>query len=270
MSVTEFINGPLAAEMGMPKAKRTTRFAAKTVLLNYARQLFADDWIEHRYPGTMVDDWGLLLANVYSSSRIREYIESSCRAGTGRGLYFKLTRDAKNMTRSPDKRPQHALYEGNEDNKPGILCFNPMLPFLARLLAHGAFRDYDSIHDLLNMVPREDEMLVLEWKDDLLETPFFKSQSTDNIETARAFGARQRLLGLRAGYAIRYRHDIMIFGPRVFKSDNSWVKKKDVGLGSIAEYEAQQPPRSGPIRIRAGKRDLGAKVIAAFEAELEA
>jgi len=98
------------------------------------------------------------------------------------------------------------LYEGNENDQPGILCFNPMLPFLARLLAHKAFRDYKTIDELLKIVPREDEMLVLQWRDDLIETPFFKSQSKDTIETATAFSHRQRLLGLRAGYATPPRH----------------------------------------------------------------
>lgn len=59
-------------------------------MLNYARQLWAADWVEHKHPATPVDDWGLLLGNTYSSSRIGEYIESSCRTGTGRGLYFKV------------------------------------------------------------------------------------------------------------------------------------------------------------------------------------
>ncbi len=81
-----------------------------------------------------------------------------------------------------------------------------MLPFLARLLAYGAFRDYDTIDDLLKIMPREDETAILQWKDELLETPFFKRQSTDNIETANAFGNRQRRLGLRAGYAVPPRH----------------------------------------------------------------
>ncbi|KAH7141572.1 hypothetical protein B0J13DRAFT_637362 [Dactylonectria estremocensis] len=142
-----FINGLLVEEMGMSKTKRPRRFATKNVLLNYARQLWAADWVEYKHLGMIIDDWGLLLGNVYSSSRIGEYIEFTCRAGTGRGLHFKdltfvifinetrapefaiqLTRDAKNMTSTPDKRPQHALYEGNE---PGLLYFNLMLPFLA-------------------------------------------------------------------------------------------------------------------------------------------
>lgn len=85
-----------------------------------------------------------------------------------------------------------------------ILCFNPMLPFLARLLVHGAFRDYDTIEELLDIIPPEDEMLQLHWRAELLDTPFFKAQSTQNsgerIETADAFSKRHRAWGLRAGY----------------------------------------------------------------------
>ncbi|RSL79978.1 hypothetical protein CEP52_017454 [Fusarium oligoseptatum] len=221
-SKASFIKGPLAKEMGMPKHKRRRRFATKNVMLNYARQLWAADWIEHKHPATPVDDWGLLLGNTYSSSRIGEYIESTCRGGTGRGLYFKdltfvafineegapefaiqLTRDAKNMTSTPNKRPQHALYEGTE---PRVLCFNPMLPFLARLLAYEAFRDYKTIGELLMIVPPEGEMWVVQWKEHLLETPFFRSQSSEDIETAGAFSHRLRSLGLRAGYPTPPRH----------------------------------------------------------------
>ncbi|KAH8742653.1 hypothetical protein F5883DRAFT_668197 [Diaporthe sp. PMI_573] len=90
-----------------------------------------------------------------------------------------------------DKRPQHALYEGTA---PMPLCFNPMLPFLARLLAYRAFRDYYAIDGLLKIMPPEGEMMVIEWKEELLETPFFRSQSNDEIETVGAFSHRLRLL----------------------------------------------------------------------------
>ncbi|KAI8714908.1 Chromo domain-containing protein [Fusarium sp. LHS14.1] len=116
---------------------------------------------------------------------------------------IQLTRDAKNMTSTPNKRPQHALYEGS---KPEKLCYNPMLPFLARLLAYEAFRDYKTIDELLTIVPPKDEMWVIQWKEHLLETPFFRSQSSEDIETAGAFSHRLRSLGLRAGYPIPPRH----------------------------------------------------------------
>lgn len=99
------------------------------------------------------------------------------------------------------------------------LCFNPMLPFLARLLAYRAFRDYHAIDDLLKIMPPEGEMMVIEWKEELLETPFFRSQSNDEIETAGAFSHRLRLLGLRAGYATPPRnHDIRAEGLHLMSS----------------------------------------------------
>ncbi|KAF5247033.1 hypothetical protein FAUST_885, partial [Fusarium austroamericanum] len=123
------------------------------------------------------------------------------------------------MTSTPNKRPQHALYEGME---PGLLCFNPMLPFLARLLAYRAFRDYQTIDDLLTIMPPEGEMWMIQWQDHLLETPFFRGQSRQDIETAGAFSHRLRALGLRAGYPTPPRHhDIRAEGLRLMNQFES-------------------------------------------------
>lgn len=88
---TQFIKGPLAEEVGLTTSKRPRRFATKTHLLPFARQLWMTDWFEYKSPATRVDDWLLHLANTFSSSRIGEYIESSCRPGTGRGLYYRVS-----------------------------------------------------------------------------------------------------------------------------------------------------------------------------------
>jgi hypothetical protein len=47
--------------------------------------------VEYERPATRVYDWASFMAIVCSSSRIGEYIESSCRAGSGRGLYYKVS-----------------------------------------------------------------------------------------------------------------------------------------------------------------------------------
>ena len=75
-----------------------------------------------------------------------------------------------------------------------------MLFYLSRLLARSAFREYRTYDELLRIVPPEGEMLQLHWKEEVLETPFFISESTERIETAGAFSKRLRSLGLRAGY----------------------------------------------------------------------
>lgn len=88
-----------------------------------------------------------------------------------------------------------------------------MFPWLARLLASDVFRDYSTIEELLRVVPSVQEALILEWKDELLEAPFFRNPSTGGIETADAYSKRLRALGLRAGYATPPRgHDIRAEG----------------------------------------------------------
>lgn len=62
--------------MGLPERKRARRFAKKFHLDHFARQLWMADWFVYQKLSTRVDDWALTLANVYSSARIGEYIES--------------------------------------------------------------------------------------------------------------------------------------------------------------------------------------------------
>ncbi len=51
------------------------------------------------------------------------------------------------------------------------------------LYPDGVLNDYDTMENAMRIVPRENDMLVLQWKDDLLETLFFKSQFDGLYET---------------------------------------------------------------------------------------
>lgn len=85
-----------------------------------------------------------------------------------------------------------------------LIC-NAMLPILAILIAARAFSGYDTLEELLALEPEEGEMMHLQWRDSILEEPFFKSMSSrrtiGSIETAVALSKRLRALGFRAGYA---------------------------------------------------------------------
>jgi hypothetical protein len=52
--------------------------------------MWAMDWYIYETPKTRVSDWADFLVMVCSSSRIGEYIESSARQNSGRGLYYKV------------------------------------------------------------------------------------------------------------------------------------------------------------------------------------
>ncbi|KAM9874786.1 hypothetical protein VDGL01_11107 [Verticillium dahliae] len=248
LSVTNFIKYELPEmlrenNMRLVKAKRKRRFGTKNHFVSLGRQLWGNDWIVYERPATRVYDWAFYMATVCSSARIGEYIESTCRPGSGRGLYYKdvmfgvfrneqgntefavqLVRDAKGMTHEPDKRydlegtsrkklvddklteplnrPEHSLYEGFVSMP--LIC-NPMLPILAILIASKAFKDYDTIDDLLSIPPPpEGEMVALQWKKEVLDSPFFKSMSSrttsGKIESAGSVSKRLRALGVRAGY----------------------------------------------------------------------
>jgi hypothetical protein len=54
-------------------------------------------------------------------------------------------------------RPQHALYEGNA---PNLLCYNSILPYLAKMLALNAFRDYSAIKELFDIMPSSEDEVV--------------------------------------------------------------------------------------------------------------
>ena len=71
-------------------SKRPRRYASKTHVLHYGRQMWTMDWYIYETPKTRVSDWADFLVIVCSSARVGEYIESSCRAKSGRGLYYKV------------------------------------------------------------------------------------------------------------------------------------------------------------------------------------
>jgi hypothetical protein len=90
-----------------------------------------------------------------------------------------------------------------EGKDPDLLCLNSLLPFLSKLLELRAFRDYETIEDLLAVKPpKHARSCHIQWRDDFLEAPFFESQSTTRvgrIETSAAFSRRNADLGIRAG-----------------------------------------------------------------------
>ncbi|KND89402.1 hypothetical protein TOPH_06078, partial [Tolypocladium ophioglossoides CBS 100239] len=211
LSVTNFIKYELPeilrreSNIKLVKTKRPRRFGTKNHFLHLGRQLWGDDWVEYEKPATRVYDWAGLMAIVCSSARIGEYIESSCRAGSGRGLYYKDVKFGvfRNEHGNAEFAIQlHSLYEGLV---PMPLICNAMLPILAILISAKAFSGYDTIEDLLALEPSEGEMMHLQWRDSILDEPFFKSMSSrrtrGSIETAVAVRRRLRALGFRAGYA---------------------------------------------------------------------
>jgi hypothetical protein len=92
-----------------------------------------------------------------------------------------------------------------------LLCFNPLLPRLARILTDGALRDYSTIDELLAIRPEPDNPWVLPWSDEVLDMPFYRSHGSSELEIEKAGSFTNRLheWGLRAGFPVPPKvHDI--------------------------------------------------------------
>src|SRR5271155_2299151 len=86
-ALLKFIYGPLKDEVGLLGEKRPRRYANENHLLLYAEQLWAKDWFIYQKPETRSER----LSNVFSTSRISEYIESTSHRSSDRGLYYKVS-----------------------------------------------------------------------------------------------------------------------------------------------------------------------------------
>jgi hypothetical protein len=53
--------------------------------------MWTKDWYEYDHGGTMVNDYALYVFSLYSSARVGEYIESSMRRKSGRGLKYRVS-----------------------------------------------------------------------------------------------------------------------------------------------------------------------------------
>ncbi|KAH0541585.1 hypothetical protein FGG08_003933 [Glutinoglossum americanum] len=242
-SIANYINTTLVKKIPLCTDVRTRHFLTVHHFTVLMEKMWQSE--ERLHPRYLVQDFAALILFIYTSGRVGEYFESTCRRGSGRGLLYKhidfaifknergeaelairAIRDAKGMTNTPHKRPQHAMYE---DMTP--LFANPVLPVLAIALADGVFKDYTTFEEIFAIPPPADGSLHhLEIHKDKQDLPFFRviscSGPTGKIQSASSFSSRLTGLGHRAGY----RENIMVHDIR----REALIKADDNGY-SIAE-----------------------------------
>ncbi|OJD28304.1 hypothetical protein ACJ73_00299 [Blastomyces percursus] len=141
---------------------------------NLLRQLWQNDWYLYPFPIYRMYVSSLLKHFMYSSGRVGEYLESTARLGSTRGLYVPRTmtilvirnrsgrpelvvapkRDAKGMTKKQKRHPRHPM---PEDIGSLPLCFNPVLEPLVLCLARGLFRDFKTADEIFSLESSADE-----------------------------------------------------------------------------------------------------------------
>lgn len=125
---------------------------------------------------------------------------------------YKNSHELLNTTEADERRPTHILYE---DVPNQLLVVNPMLFMISIFLAAGAVKHYQTVKQLLDVKPPDDQSYwILDWADHVLEKPVFPEMSVDGpkdkIQTGTGFSSQLTGLSLRAGM----QHPITVHGMR--------------------------------------------------------
>jgi hypothetical protein len=89
-TILQYIKYELYTELNLHDRKRVRLYGNMVHFLHLRIQLWSGDWFPFQRPGRRVHLWTFIMGCVYSSARMGEYVESSARLGTSRGLYYKL------------------------------------------------------------------------------------------------------------------------------------------------------------------------------------
>ncbi|OAX84412.1 hypothetical protein ACJ72_01218 [Emergomyces africanus] len=145
---------------------------------NLLQQLWHNNWHAFPYPLYRVYLLALLKMSMFSSAQVGEYVESTARQHSGRGLYvpegltflvihnhkdqseiiIQPTRDSKGMSRKKHKHPRHPMQEDIESLP---LYLNPVLEPLAICLARGLFLHFKTADEIFALKPPAEEKYEL-------------------------------------------------------------------------------------------------------------
>ncbi|KAG8986171.1 hypothetical protein FRB94_003071 [Tulasnella sp. JGI-2019a] len=174
-----FINGLLQREMSLARQKHVRKFGTMIHFVYLSTQLWKYDWHQYDSPKDCLDLWDGIMLNIFTSAQVSKYIESTACEGSGQGLHYKdvefvifcnehgqpeftmeVKKDGKGMTAMPWRNPEHSLHQGSGQHP--LMC-NPLLTRVAILLAKGAFHDYQTVDELLNIVLPEEGIVRIHW-----------------------------------------------------------------------------------------------------------
>ena len=91
LTLVQFIKDPLRKELGMKHRQRTRSYGTTNHFIHLGTQLWEKDWQIYDKPPVRVDTWAKIQLYVFTSARVGEYIVSTCRAGSGRGLRYRVS-----------------------------------------------------------------------------------------------------------------------------------------------------------------------------------
>jgi len=89
--ILQFIKIVLQKELNLALRKRKRCYATMIHFVHLGTQLWQNDWLRYDRPGIRIEVWAEIQLHAFTAARIGEYVESTARPGSGRGLHFRVS-----------------------------------------------------------------------------------------------------------------------------------------------------------------------------------
>ena len=86
----QYVKFVLQSELGLARRKRESYYANMIYFVHLGTQLWQNDLHKYEMPGIRIEVWAEIQLHAFTSAKVSEYLESTCRAGSGRGLHFQV------------------------------------------------------------------------------------------------------------------------------------------------------------------------------------
>ncbi|EEQ32556.1 conserved hypothetical protein [Microsporum canis CBS 113480] len=175
-------SGELDAHIPINRERHERNYVTLIHFQNLLRQLWENDWHIFQFPIYRVYLSCLLKVCIYSSGRVGEFVESSARTGSNRGLFVE--KDITFLVIRNHKGMPELIFTPRRDAKGGYWLassLNPVLEPLAICLARGLFRDYKTADKIFAINPPPSSSCI----ELVLRTPpnqLFKKESCSGEE----------------------------------------------------------------------------------------
>ncbi|EGU76075.1 hypothetical protein FOXB_13413 [Fusarium oxysporum f. sp. conglutinans Fo5176] len=215
-SMAPYIDGELAEKLSLLKGKKGQRKKAFITFENYVHlhnRLWINDFHDYVHEGSRVNNANLINKHCYTSARCQElcqarYKDLQCIVSWKDGrpeFRLKFTRE---ICKATDKnQPEHPFAEQivGPDGLPAPLFAQPMLHWLANMVASRAFADLDDVEQLLALKPPGNgNFRILQWADDAKEKPVFPEWASSGpkakTKSPRSWVTQFSDWGKRAGF----------------------------------------------------------------------
>ncbi|KAK5988066.1 hypothetical protein PT974_12203 [Cladobotryum mycophilum] len=216
LSMSPYVEGELAKKIGLFTGKKSHKEKSFFTVESYGRmQIYhwAHDTYDYVHDGYRVDNTNLLNGHCFTSARLQEICQAKYQdlklmlSWNEDRPEFRLSLTREICKGNDINQPEHTFAEWLTDSEglPPPLFAQPILHWLANIISSGVSAELRTVDDALKMrPPAHSRFRVIEWQEEMKQTPVFPTWTRDGQEKASrnptSWGSQASSWANRAGF----------------------------------------------------------------------